>query len=126
MERRIYYSDTDAGGVIYHASYLRFFEEARCEFLRERGFTVKGLLEQGYVFAVVRLEIDYKAPGFLDDLLEITTAVRKSSGATLTFGQRALRSSDRKVLAAAEVTLACLDKGGRPCRIPRELSEALA
>lgn len=125
MERRVYYADTDAGGVIYHASYLRFFEEARCEFLRERGLSVRGLQERGYVFAVVRLEIDYKAPGFLDDLLDIATSLLKSSGATLTFQQQAILPADAKVLAAAEVTLACLDKSGRPCRIPKEMAEAL-
>jgi len=124
-ERRIYYEDTDAGGVVYYANYLRYLEQGRTEFLRARGLSVKALHEQGYLIPVMRLEIDYILPAILDDLIRVETTVQEITSATCTLGQRVVRVSDGETLVDAKVTLACLGPGKRARRLPRELMQAL-
>ncbi|MHB8908398.1 MAG: YbgC/FadM family acyl-CoA thioesterase [Syntrophales bacterium] len=124
-EQRIYYEDTDAGGVVYYANYLRYLERGRTEFLRARGFSVRKLHEQGYLIPVMRLEIDYLVPAVLDDLIRVETAVLEITGATCTLSQRVVRSADGTVLVDAKVTLACLGPGNKARRMPKELVEAL-
>jgi acyl-CoA thioester hydrolase len=124
-ELRIYYEDTDAGGVVYYANYLRYLERDRTEFLRLRGFSVRRLQEQGYHIPVMRLEIDYLVPAVLDDLLRVETTVLEITGATCTLSQRALRVSDGTLLVDARVTLACLGPGNKARRMPKELLRAL-
>jgi acyl-CoA thioester hydrolase len=123
---RIYYEDTDAAGVVYYANYLRYFERGRSEYLRDRGLTVRELQAQGYLFPVVRLEIDYKAPAVLDDLIRVETAIAELTGATLTLHQRVVRVSDGKGLVEGKVTLACLGTDGRVKRLPRALLQILS
>jgi acyl-CoA thioester hydrolase len=123
---RIYYEDTDAAGVVYYANYLRYFERGRSEYLRDRGLTVRELQAQGYLFPVVRLEIDYKAPAVLDDLIRVETAVEELTGATLTLHQRVVRVSDGKGLVEGKVTLACLGTDGRVKRLPTALLQILS
>lgn len=125
MEFRIYYEDTDAGGVVYHARYLAFFERGRCEFLRERGLSVGVLAEEGHVFPVVRLEIDYKAPAVLDDLVRVETEVLDVGRTSFTMGQQLVRAIDGKLLAAGKVTLVCVGPGMKAKRLPEELLKAL-
>jgi acyl-CoA thioester hydrolase len=125
MELRIYYEDTDAGGVVYHARYLAFFERGRSEFFRERGLQVGRLAEEGHLFPVVRLEIDYRAPARLDDLVRIETVVLEVGKTSFTMEQRAVRSLDGKVLAEGKVTLVCVAPGMRAKRLPEKLLGAL-
>ena len=122
---RIYYEDTDAGGVVYYANYLRYLEQGRTEFLRERGLSVRELQERGFLLPVIRLEIDYLAPAVLDDLLRVETAVLGVTGGSLTLGQKVIRLADGTLLADARVTLACLGPGRRATRLPAELVHAL-
>ncbi len=124
-ERRIYFEDTDAGGVVYYANYLRYLEQGRTEFLRARGLSVRALLEQGYLIPVMRLEIDYIVPALLDDLIRVETHVQEITGATCTLGQQVVRVSDGEVLVDAKVTLACLGPGKKARRLPSELVHAL-
>ena len=124
-ERRIYFEDTDVGGVVYYANYLRYLEQGRTEFLRARGLLVKSLHEQGYLIPVMRLEIDYLVPAVLDDLIRVETAVLEMTNATCTLGQQVVRVSDGETLADAKVTLACLGPGKKARRLPRELMQAL-
>ena len=124
-ELRIYYEDTDAGGVVYYANYLRYLERGRTEYLRERGLTVRELHERGYLIPVMRLEIDYLSPAVLDDLIRVDTTVLEISGATFTLGQRVVRVADEKPLLDSKVTLACLGPGQIVRRLPRELLWAL-
>jgi len=124
-ERRIYYEDTDAGGVVYYANYLRYLEQGRTEFLRARGFSVRALHEQGYLIPVMHLEIDYLVPAVLDDLIRVDTTVQAITSATCTLGQQVVRVIDGEVLVDAKVTLACLGPGKKPRRLPRELMQAL-
>jgi acyl-CoA thioester hydrolase len=120
---RVYYEDTDFSGVVYHASYLRFLERGRTECLRAIGFANRTLAEsEGVVFAVRSLQIDYKAPGQMDDHLRVETRIEEVGGATLTFDQKVYR--DDTELVSAKVRLAVL-RGGRPSRLPLPLRHAL-
>jgi len=125
MEFRIYYEDTDAGGVVYHARYLAFFERGRTEFLRERGLSVGELAEQGHVFPVVRLEIDYKAPAVLDDLVRVETELLELGRSSFTMGQQLVRAIDGKLLAAGKITLVCVGPGMKAKRLPEALLRVL-
>jgi acyl-CoA thioester hydrolase len=125
IEQRIYYEDTDAGGVVYYANYLRYLERGRTEYLRERGFSVRGLQGKGYLIPVMRLEIDYLSPAVLDDLIRVDTTVLEITGATFTLGQRVVRVLDEKPLLESKVTLACLGPGQIARRLPTELLRAL-
>ena len=78
MDIRTYYEDTDAAGVVYHANYLKFFERARTEYFRERGLSVSELAAAGFVFPVVRMELDFRAPARHDDLLSVETALTQA------------------------------------------------
>jgi len=125
MEFRVYYEDTDAGGVVYHARYLGFFERGRCEFLRERGLSVRELAEKGWIFPVVRMEIDYRAPAVLDDLLRVETEVLEVGKTSFTLGQRVVRGEDGKVLVDGRITLVCVGPGMKPRRLPEAILGAL-
>lgn len=125
MEFRIYYEDTDAGGVVYHARYLGFFERGRTEFFRERGMSVGELAEQGQVFPVVRIEIDYRAPAVLDDLVRVETEVLEVGKTSFTLGQQVVRAMDGKLLVAGRVTLVCVGPGMKPKRLPQQLLDVL-
>ena len=116
---RVYYEDTDFSGRVYHASYLRFLERGRTEWLRERGFEQRELAKGGsIVFAVRRIEIDYLRPALMDDLLTIETATAAVSGATVNFRQSVIRGEE--ILVGALVRVVALSNG-RPARLPKEM-----
>jgi len=120
---RVYYEDTDFSGRVYHASYIRFMERGRTEWLRALGYEHGALAgEQGVVFAVRRLEIDYLAPAIIDDLLRIETRVAAIRGAAIDFAQTVSRGE--QTVATAKILVAAL-RGGRPMRIPPELRARL-
>ena len=120
---RVYYEDTDFSGRVYHASYIRFMERGRTEWLRALGYEHGALAgEQGVVFAVRRLEIDYLAPAIIDDLLRIETRVAAVRGAAIDFAQTVSRGE--QTVATAKILVAAL-RGGRPMRIPPELRARL-
>jgi len=123
---RVYYEDTDFTGVVYHASYLRFFERGRTEFLRAVGVEHAALLElpEPCAFAVTRLSIVYCKAARGDDALEIRTQYRKGKGVRIEAVQRAMR--DGELICEAQVEVVCVRPGGRPRRPPPELSERLA
>lgn len=126
MDVRIYYEDTDAGGVVYHANYLRYMERARSEYLRGYGLSVQEMHDAGIIFPVVAIEINYRAPAKLDDLLELETVVLAVKNSSFVLGQKVFRKADRKLLVDAKVTLACVGEGLRARRLPVELRELLA
>lgn len=125
MEVRIYYEDTDAGGVVYHANYLCYMERGRSEFLREHGLSVREMHDNGTIFPVVSIEINYKAPARLDDLLEVETRILEVRNSAFVAGQRVIRKEDGKLLVEAKVTLACVGETMRAKRLPTELRELL-
>ena len=121
---RVYYEDTDFSGVVYHASYLRFFERGRTELLRATGVDQSMLHAggRGLIFAVRKMTIDYLKPARMDDVLSVETAAREVRGASLFLAQRILRGDD--ILVTADVQVAAL-AGGRPVRIPDDLRRVL-
>jgi acyl-CoA thioester hydrolase len=120
---RVYYEDTDFSGRVYHASYLRFLERGRTEWLRRRGFAHQDLAAtSGVVFVVRSLQIEFLAPAMMDDLLTVETSVGAVRGASITFHQRVVRGD--KVLVTAEVLVASI-RDGRPARIPPDLRRRL-
>ena len=123
---RVYLEDTDAQGVVYNASYFRFMERARTEWLRRQGFDQDALMrESGIVFAVRHVNIDYLLPARLDDTLTVEAAVDAVSKVSLTFRQRILRAPDT-LLSTASVKVVCLDSETfRPTAIPRDIREKL-
>jgi len=124
---RVYYEDTDASGVAYHAAYVRYFERARTEWLREQGFSQHELHDRlGVVFTVANLEVDFLRPARLDDELSVTVSVEQVRGASLTFRQAATRKGDDAPLARAHVRVGCVDAATfRPCALPRAFVEQL-
>lgn len=105
---RVYYEDTDAGGVVYHASYVAFYERARTEMLRYHHFSQQALLAQGAAFLVRRMTLEYFAPARLDDMLEVQTKISALRGTALVFAQRII-NAENKVLNEAEVLIVCVD-----------------
>ena len=130
---RVYWEDTDGGGIVYYANYLRFLERARSEWLRARGHSQLQLArDRGVVFTVVSLAVDYRAPARLDDELEITCEPRADGAASLRFAQRIYRApaagcAAELLLLEASVRVACVDvRTLRPQRLPEFLADALA
>jgi acyl-CoA thioester hydrolase len=122
---RVYFEDTDAGGMAYHATYLRWAERARTESLRELGMPHQHMLERhNSILVVRRLDVEYAAPAKLDDLVVVETRVLAVRGVTLRLDQRMLR--DGATLAVLVVELACVDRESlRPRRIPEPWRSAL-
>ena len=117
---RVYYEDTDMGGIVYHANYLKFIERARSDWVRRWGIDQNRLRAEGMVFAVHRIEADFLAPARLDDMLEVSTTVEAVRGARLTLTQEIAR--DARPLFRARVQLAAIDMAsGAPRRLPAEL-----
>jgi acyl-CoA thioester hydrolase len=115
---RIYWEDTDAGGVVFYANYLKFFERARTEWLRAQGFGQQALREAtGAIFVVSETRVRYLAPARLDDELSVTVQVREAGRASMTIAQQAWRAGT--LLAEGEIRIGCVDAGTfRPRRIP--------
>jgi acyl-CoA thioester hydrolase len=122
---RVYYEDTDAGGMVYYANYLKFAERARTEMLRLAGFDHGGIADRfGIAFVVRDCALSYKRPARLDDLLEVRSRFLEVGGAWLTAEQLICRETME--LARLDVRLACMTGGGKPSRIPRDLRDALS
>ena len=118
---RVYWEDTDAGGVVYHASYVRYLERGRTEWLRSLGWSQATLAEEEKVlFSVVNLQIHFQRPARLDDLLELVTQPRLAGGASLQFDQQLLREGEP--VASGTVLVACVDADTfKPRRLPAVL-----
>lgn len=107
---RVYYEDTDAGGVVYYANYLKFMERARTEWLRDKGFEQDQLLEQdGIIFAVRQVDVGYHQPARFNDALEVSANILKKGRASITFHQEVIRSMDSEILCQGEIKIACVN-----------------
>jgi len=122
---RVYYEDTDSGGVVYHSNYLNFMERARTEWLRALGFEQDELLRtQGVLFAVSTINLIFHKPARFNELLAVTVALDRRGAASLTLQQQVQRGD--AVLASAEVRIACLDaQRFVPVAIPERVASAL-
>jgi len=123
MEKKIYYHDTDCGGVVYYANYLKYLEEARTEFFSERGVELKELVRSGIGFVVARVEIDYKSPAKYQDILKIITRIEKTRASVIQFFQKVLNHGITVV--EARTTLVCVGADLKPLPMPEQLRKHL-
>ena len=124
---RVYYEDTDAGGVVYYANYLKFLERARTERLRELGFEQDQLKQEyGIIFAVHSLSIQYRKPAVFNDALTVSAEIIDIGKARLTFKQMITRDNNNTSICSADVVIACLNaEKFTPARIPVHILEVL-
>jgi len=121
---RVYYEDTDAGGIVYHANYLKFCERARSEWVRGLGIDQRALKASlGLIIVVRRMEVDFLRPALYDDALTVTTQLRTLGGARIELDQAVLRGPE--TLFTAVVTLVCVGPDGRALRLPDDLRATL-
>ncbi|WP_411351311.1 tol-pal system-associated acyl-CoA thioesterase [Leisingera aquaemixtae] len=116
---RVYYEDTDMGGIVYHANYLRFIERARSDWVRGIGVDQNAMREAGLIYVVRRIEADYLAPAKFDEELLVTTSMHAVTPARMTLVQEVTR--DGQPLFRAQVTIVCITTGGKPARLPAEI-----
>lgn len=124
---RVYYEDTDAGGVVYYANYLKYIERGRTEHLRELGFELATIANEiGIVFVVKSVKADYLLPTFLDDTIEVQTSIELVKHASLIFAQKITNKEKNTVLFNAEVKVVSVLKNNlKPCAFPQEILEKL-
>ena len=121
---RVYYEDTDAGGIVYYANYLKFAERGRTEYLRTRGYENETLREKDSVVFVARsLKADYHHPARMDDLLDIKTVITQVRNASFTMQQSIFRHNE--LLFSMDVKLACVDLHGKPVKLPKGIQQAM-
>ncbi len=125
MQKRIYYHDTDHSGAVYHANYLKFLEEARSQYLEERGHSVKSLMDRGVYFVVRRQEMDYKHPAFYNDVLEITASVKECSNVRIKFVYEIL-NQDGKLIGRAATDLVSVGRDLKLAELPEDLKKICA
>ena len=126
---RVYWEDTDAGGVVFYANYLKFFERARTEWLRSLGFSQQRLLRQdGVMFVVTDTALRYRRAAHLDDVLSISVRLLQAGRASLQLAQQALR--DGELLAEGDIRIACVQHAAnepfKPCRIPANILQKIS
>lgn len=125
MEIRIYYEDTDCGGVVYYANYLKYFERARTDYLEARGLSVAGMMKAGRVFVVVHAEVDYRAPARYGETLVIETMIPEMSPAAITFGHVIRERDSRRLIVEGAARLALTDGNGKVTRLDKVMVAAL-
>ena len=129
FELRVYWEDTDAGGVVFYANYLKFFERARTEWLRSLGHQQERIrVETGAVFVVTDTAVRYLRPARLDDLIAVTVDVQHAGRAQMTIAQQAWRRAPQgdELLAEGTIRIGCVDAGTfRPQRIPNSIANSL-
>src|SRR5262245_36102313 len=116
---RVRYAETDRMGLLHHANYLVYFEQARTELLREQGLTYRALEDQGYLLVLTRAQVHYRQPAYYDDLLRVRTTAVRTTLVKLVHRYEVFRGDE--LLAEGETTLACVDRAGRVQRLPEAL-----
>ena len=122
---RIYYEDTDCGGIVYYANYLKYFERARTQYLEERGLSVAWLMKEGTVFVVVHAEVDYRSPAHYGDRLSIETVVSDISAASFTFSHVIRERESQRVVVEGSARLAATDGNGKVKRLDKAMVAVL-
>ncbi len=121
---KVYYEDTDAGGVVYYANYLKFLERARSEAIYSLGFTNSDLLERDGILLIVKsCNIQYKSPAKFEDKLDIVSEVTSFTKTSFILNQEILR--DNKLISEADIHIVAVDKNGKPSKLPVELKKKL-
>lgn len=123
-EYRVYYEDTDCGGVVYHANYLRFMERARSDWLRECGFAPSQALDKGLMFVVKEAQVEFNAPARLNDVLTVSVELADLGAASMVVLQRIHREGEH--IASGTFRIACMDaEKFNICRLPDELKRRM-
>jgi len=125
MEVKIYYEDTDCGGVVYYGNYLKYFERARTEYLEERGVSVAGLMKEGTVFVVVHAEVDYRSPARYGETLVMETVVSDMTAASFTFSHVIRERESQRMVVEGSARLAATDGNGKVKRLDKAMVAAL-
>jgi len=123
FECRVYYDEVDFGGIVYYANYLKYIERARTEYVRDLGVDQTVLKDQGLVFAVKKLDADYRRAAKFDDVIRVETGLSAVTGARFLMEQNIWRAGEH--LFACAVTIVCLTDLGKPARIPAEIRRKL-
>lgn len=118
MEIQIYYEDTDCGGVVYYANYLRYFERARTHFFEDHGLSVAGLLKDGIQFLVIHAELDYRSPARYGEILTITTQIDDLKPASMTFRHQIRERETQRLVVEGSARLVTVDLTGKINRLP--------
>jgi len=126
MKKRIYYHDTDAGGVVYYGNYLKFLEEARTEFLENKGIDIRSLHDEGCLYAVRKCSVNYKAPAKYGDTISCTANLTKITAAQMFFSQKIYNDGSGELLVEADVVLVSLDTKFKACPIPDSIRSKLS
>ena len=126
MEKRIFYHDTDAGGIVYYGQYLCYLEEARTEFLEKRGLSVELFKERGFLFVVRQCNVSYRSPARYGDTVLCDAKLKKLGASQLIFDQTVHDKKDGRLIIEAEVSLVCLNMDFKPVPIPDDLRERLS
>src|SRR5438132_702791 len=116
---RVRYAETDRMGLLHHANYLVYFEQARTELLRQQGFTYKDLEDQGFLLVLTKVEVRYKKPIHYDDQVTVRTIVERTTSVRIDHRYEVHRGKD--LVAEGSSTLACIDRSGRPQMLPESL-----
>ena len=124
IEKKIYYHDTDAGGVVYYANYLKHLEEGRSEFCLSKGISMVESAKEGVIFPVVHLEIDYKSPARYGDIVRVYTRIEKLGFSSIHFFQE-IKNKD-VLLVKAKTVWACVNEALKPIAIPDKIKQRLA
>ncbi|RPI37785.1 MAG: YbgC/FadM family acyl-CoA thioesterase [Nitrospiraceae bacterium] len=125
LKIRIYYEDTDCGGVVYYANYLRYVERARTEFLESRGVSLRALMDEGVYFVVAEASLKYLSPGRYGDILKIETTVDRVGPASIVFRHAISRDLSGEKLVEATVKLGCVSENMKPLRLRQNVLDAV-
>ena len=126
LKIRIYYEDTDCGGVVYYANYLKYCERARTEFLESRGIRMRQLIEEGIFFVVAEASLKYRSPGRYGDILRVETLVERAGPASITFRHDIARDETGEKLVDATVRLGCVNPQMKPLRLRQDIMAAVS
>jgi acyl-CoA thioester hydrolase len=126
LEKRIFYHDTDAGGIVYYGQYLCYLEEARTEFLENRGLSVELFKERGFLYVVRQCNVSYRSPARYGDRILCDAKLKKMGASQLIFEQTINDKKDGRLMVEAEVSLVCLNMDFKPTVIPDDLRERLS
>jgi len=123
ITKKIYYHDTDAGGVVYYANYLKFFEEGRTQYFEENGIYTEQLLEKNIAFVVAKADIEYKKPVRYKDLIHVITDVERIGNSSIVFFQKVMK--DDMLCCEGRITIVCVNDQLKPIRIPDFVRKAI-
>ncbi len=123
LEINIYYEDTDCGGVVYYANYLRYFERARTEYIKSKGISLSEFQNNGIIFTVFSVEVKYLYPAYYGETLLISTDIPKKKRASLTFHHTITNKKNNRIIVKGNAALACINSKGRPIPLPKEFVE---